>query len=114
MSQAYGIEGVGEAVEYLRDDLLRTRLLDIASALAAQRRTRPATLSTVMGSRLDAAKVVSSMTLFGAVASRLHGENTCADCGELARYAEEILSWGEEEGLAPCEYTRSALSRPSA
>jgi len=111
MSQAYGIDSVREAVEYLRDEVLRARLLSIASALAAQRQARSARLSVVMASRLDAAKVVSSMTLFGAVASRLHAEGACADCGAIARDAEEILRWAEEEGLPPCEYTRSVLSR---
>jgi uncharacterized protein (DUF1810 family) len=110
MSQAYGIDGVREAVEYLRDEMLRARLLSIASTLAAQR-TASTRLSAVMGSHLDAAKVMSSMTLFGAMASRLHAEGACADCGDIARYAEEILRWGEEEGLRRCEYTRSVLSR---
>ena len=114
MSQAYGIDGMREAVEYLRDDVLRARLLSVVSALAAQRRTGSTRLSDIMASRLDAAKVMSSMTLFGAVASRLHTEGGCADCGDIARDAEEILRWGEEEGLPPCEYTRSVLSRPMA
>ena len=111
MSQAYGIDGVREAVEYLRDAVMRARLLSIVSALAAQRRTGSTRLSDIMASRLDAAKVMSSMTLFGAVASRLHAEGACADCGGIARYAEEILGWGEDEGLPSCEYTRSVLSQ---
>jgi uncharacterized protein (DUF1810 family) len=113
MSQAFGIDGVPEAVEYVRDDILRARLRSIASTLAAQRRTAPTRLSTVMASHLDAAKVMSSMTLFGAIASRLHAEGACADCGDIARYAEEILRWGEQEGLRRCEYTQSVLSRPA-
>src|SRR6185295_14541875 len=79
MSQAYGIDGVGEAVEYLRDAVLRARLLSMVSALVAQRRTGSTRLTDIMASRLDAAKVMSSMTLFAAVASRLHAEGACAE-----------------------------------
>src|SRR5690349_12773021 len=54
MSSQYGIDGESEAIAYLRDRELREHLADITAALASQR--HHATLSGVMGSRLDAIK----------------------------------------------------------
>jgi uncharacterized protein (DUF1810 family) len=103
MSMEYGIDGDAEATAYLRDGVLRARLIAIATALASHR--QQTTLARVMGSRLDAAKVMSSMTLFGAIASRLHATGECAECARLARAAEDILEWGETEGLTRCAFT---------
>jgi uncharacterized protein (DUF1810 family) len=110
MSEEYGIDGEREAIAYLRDEQLRSRLVTIASALAAHRRSE-VRLATVMGSQLDAAKVVSSMTLFAHVARRLREEEQCADCDALVRAADAILAWGAEEGLSPCAYTSPRLSQ---
>ena len=110
MSEAFGIDGEAEAVAYLHDSELSDRLLTIAAALIAQRE-RHVRLSTVMGSRLDAAKVMSSMTLFGDVAQRLRNTEACRDCDALAESAAAILEWGQEEGLEPCAFTRAKLSQ---
>jgi uncharacterized protein (DUF1810 family) len=109
MSEEYGIAGESEALAYLRDPQLRSRLLAITTALAAHRRST-VRLGTVMGSQLDAAKVVSSMTLFAHAARRLRDEEGCTDCQAIARSAESVLAWGAEEGLPACAYTRSRLS----
>ena len=71
-AQTYALDDVAEAQDYLRDPLLRTRLLTIATAVAEQldRQSGPS-LERVMGSSIDVAKLVSSMTLFGAVAKHL-------------------------------------------
>ncbi len=110
MSETFGIDGEAEAVAYVRDPELRTRLLTITSALMKQRK-RGVTLSAVMASSLDAAKVMSSMTLFSTVARTLLREpDPCVECDQLAEIAEAILEWGAQEGLRPCEFTRSNLS----
>src|SRR5262245_13082134 len=71
MSQIYGIDGIAEAEAYVRDPVLRGRLLTITLAVAAQLR-RGVSIESLMSSSIDAAKLISSMTLFGAVANRLH------------------------------------------
>ena len=53
-SRAYGLDGVEEAEEYLRDPLLRSRLLTIASAVAEQLAGKRVTLLHLMGSSIDA------------------------------------------------------------
>jgi len=108
MALHYGIDGESEAVAYLRDEQLRDRLAVIIAALVSHR--HHATLTRVMGSRLDAMKAMSSMTLFAAVARTLHAAGECAACGQIAESAEEILSWGEAEGLARCAFTLSRVS----
>src|SRR5687767_15099659 len=70
MSQAYAIRDRDEAVQYLRHPVLSARLLEIASAAAAHLQQGVA-IGTLMGSSIDATKLVSSMTLFGEVARTL-------------------------------------------
>ena len=65
-ARTFALEGEEEAAEFLRDTELRSRLLTIASAVADQLRTgRTQSLRALMGSDIDARKVVSSLTLFG-------------------------------------------------
>lgn len=104
----YGIDGESEAIAYLRDPELREHLNVIVAALLSHR--HHAALSRVMGSRLDAVKAMSSMTLFAAVARTLHAAGECAACGAIAQSAEEILSWGEAEGLVRCAFTLARVS----
>lgn len=57
-SQYYGIKDLEEAKEYLENDILRERLLEISTAMLEQKDA-----FEVMG-RIDAIKLKSSMTLF--------------------------------------------------
>ena len=66
MAQRYGISGLTEARAYLADPLLRQRLEAVISVLNAQLRHPGQSLEHLMGSGLDAAKTVSSLTLFEA------------------------------------------------
>jgi hypothetical protein len=63
-----------------------------------------------MGSSIDAAKLVSSMTLFGAVARRLHAEEGLDEYAPLARTAERILQAAAAEGYPPCQFTLDRVS----
>jgi uncharacterized protein (DUF1810 family) len=112
MAQLYGIDGSAEAIAYLQDPDLRGRLLTIAEAVAEQMRSpAPPMLATLMGSDIDARKLVSSMTLFGSVARRLEVvEPGVAEHAALAQVAEEILAVAAAEGFSPCSYTRSRLA----
>ena len=105
MAQAYGVQGVEEANAYLADSLLRARLLATSNAVRAHLDREPAApLSAVMGSEIDAIKLVSSMTLFREAARR-------AGDAEMASVAEAILAAAKEQGLSECEFTVRALRR---
>jgi len=62
-----------------------------------------------MGASIDVAKLVSSMTLFGAVAKRLHAAEGLDECASMAHVAERILVAAAAEGYAPCQFTLSRL-----
>jgi uncharacterized protein (DUF1810 family) len=111
-SRTYGLDGVGEAEEYLRDPLLRSRLLTIASAAAQQIEGGGVTLVRLMGSSIDATKLVSSMTLFKHVAQRLHDVEGLAEYASLAAAAKTLLERAAAEGYPPCQFTLNALANP--
>jgi uncharacterized protein (DUF1810 family) len=110
MSQIYGIDGVAEAEAYLRDPLLRGRLLTITIALVEQLR-RGVSLESLMNSSIDATKLVSSMTLFGHVAKRLEAAERLDDCASVARITDEVLADADRQGYPPCAFTLGRLTR---
>ena len=107
MSQTYGIRDRAEAVEYLHDPVLRSRLETI-TATAAKHIRAGVPLERLMGSAIDANKLVSSMTLFGTVARELEvaGEPRFAP---LANLADEILAAAASQGYPRCTYTLERL-----
>lgn len=112
MSQAYAIRDAGEAEDYLRDEILGPRLVAIASAvrgaLAAGQR-----IDDVMGSSIDAAKLVSSMTLFGGVAERLQ-PGSVASAELLRPIASEILAAAAGQGYPRCAFTDRVVGRSTS
>lgn len=104
MSQAYAIRDGDEAEEYLRHPLLAERLLEIAAA-AADHLKNGLAMTTLMGSSIDAAKLVSSMTLFGQVAGALPDDSRTPTTDAVARAAELILSAAASQGYPRCEHT---------
>ena len=66
MAQRYGIAGLDEARAYLADPLLRQRLAAVISVIDEQLSQPGQSLEHLMGNGLDAAKTVSSLTLFEA------------------------------------------------
>ena len=60
-AQYYGIENLDEAKEYLADEILRERLLEITQALLNLENND---IEFIMGSSIDKVKLLSSMTLF--------------------------------------------------
>ncbi|HUR32304.1 MAG TPA: DUF1810 family protein [Vicinamibacterales bacterium] len=113
MAEHYGIADLDEAAAYLRHPLLRARLLDAASlVLDHQRAGVP--LATLMGSRIDVLKLLSSMTLFAAVARRLADGAVGDDqpgLGQLADTADAIIAAAGREGYPPCGDTERRLAR---
>jgi uncharacterized protein (DUF1810 family) len=106
MSMTYALGDAGEAADYLRDPVLRERLIAAISAVATHLRAGRS-LSVVMGGQVDALKVVSSLTLFEAVARRLQ-----AVAGEYQRVvdaAEEVLAAADAQGYPRCSFTLRTL-----
>ena len=68
------------------------------------------TLSMLMGSGIDALKLVSSLTLFRYVAQRLHAREPHDDYSAIARVADAILARAEEQGYPPCAHTLRRLA----
>ena len=82
MAVRYALADGGEAAAYLRDPLLAQRLVAATAAVrghVAPVRGAGAPLDVVMGSDIDALKLVSSMTLFARVAAQMIAEDTRKD-----------------------------------
>lgn len=110
-SKTFAIEGEDEAEDYLRDPLLRARLLQITAAAAGQLQDGTTPLVELMGSEIDAQKLVSSMTLFGAVARTLHGIEGLDEYEALATTADRVLTVAASQGYPACAITRRVLGR---
>lgn len=109
-SLTFAIDSQEEATEFLRDSELCSRLLAIANVVAEQLRTgKP--LRALMGSDIDAKKVVSSLTLFGNVAKKVDGIDRSDAVSQIARVADEVLALAASQGYPPCAYTLRRLER---
>jgi uncharacterized protein (DUF1810 family) len=112
MSETYAIADVAEAMAYARDPVLCDRLLTITTAIGAQL-GKGVPVAVLMGSRIDALKLVSSLTLFEHVAKMLHEAAAEERHRTLAAAAEEVLDLAEAEGYPRCTYTLETLRRSS-
>jgi uncharacterized protein (DUF1810 family) len=114
MSQMYALDGEEEAAEYLRNPELRSRLLTIAGVVADQLTSgKQKSLPVLMGSHIDAKKIVSSLTLFRHVAQKLHEREGIDDCAALAKVADDVLTAAASQGYPPCAFTlRSIRQNP--
>ena len=108
-SQIYAIATIREAELFLQDPSLRNRLLTATTAVAERLRQK-VSLGDLMGSSIDALKLVSSLTLFGAVARRLGMAGESEEYRSLASLADEILAAAASEGYPPCRYTIERLT----
>lgn len=108
-SQRYGLQGRAEAEAYLLDDQLRERYAQALAAVSTQLcRLQPPQLEHLMGSRVDALKLVSSLTLFEQVASDLADRDDEEESAYL-RLAEEIggvLAVADAQGYGRCRKTQ--------
>jgi uncharacterized protein (DUF1810 family) len=110
-AQRFALGGEDETAAFLRDPELRGRYLTIASVVEEQLRTYPGTsLRMLMGSGIDARKLVSSLTLFRYVAHRLDAREPHPDYAAIARVADAILMRAEREGYPPCAFTLRRLA----
>lgn len=111
MARTYGVRGVAEAEAYLRDPVLRGRLLTIAEAIAAQVVDPASTpLSSLMGSEIDARKLVSSLTLFEHVARTMDAGQEADEIRAVGNVAARVLDAAAAQGYERCAVTRAHLS----
>jgi uncharacterized protein (DUF1810 family) len=111
MSRRYALTDPAEAEAYLRHPVLRARLLAITTA-AADQIAQGRRLDDLMGSSVDAVKLISSLTLFGSLARHLAAAG--ADDGEyaaLAVAADTVLAAGTTQGHPPCRHTLGRLNQ---
>lgn len=107
MAEKYAIRDLAEACDYLRDPLLRARYEEITAA-ANDQLSRGRALEDLMGSRIDALKLVSSLTLFRAAAERM-AKDVPAFNNSLATAIEPVLTRAAAHGYPACVDTLSSL-----
>lgn len=108
----YGLAGAEDAADYLRDPVLGQRLIAAAAAVRAHLTDTargPAALEELMGSEIDALKLVSCMTLFRQVARSLVATDPRPELAAMADHADAILAAAAVQGYPPCRYTEELL-----
>ena len=111
MARAYALRDLNETGAYLRDPILRARYEEISGALSKQL-ARGICIEDLMGSPIDALKLVSSLTLFRTAAKQLAREDSTYD--SLADRLSALLEQTSEQGHPPCDFTlaRIAMNYP--
>jgi uncharacterized protein (DUF1810 family) len=108
-ARRYGLADVAEATAYLRDPVLGPCLVETVAAVHAQvTAPRPVPIETLMGSPVDALKLVSCLTLFRHVARVLASDVPRPEWTTLATQADAILAAARTQGLPPCRFTEEA------
>src|SRR5512132_605769 len=108
----YGLAGAEEAADYLRDPVLGERLIAAAAVVRAHladANAHPVRLEDLMGSEIDALKLVSCMTLFRRVARSLYAVEPQPQFAAMADHTEAILAAAARQGYGPCTYTEEHL-----
>jgi len=101
-ARAYAIQDLGDACAYLRDPVLRDRYEEIVAAVSEQL-VRGIRVEDLMGSRIDALKLVSSLTLFRAAAEQLAREDSTFT--SLAERLATLLGQTARQDYPPCDFT---------
>jgi uncharacterized protein (DUF1810 family) len=108
----YGLAGAEEAGAYLRDRVLGERLIEAAAVVRthlADATARPVRLEELMGSQIDAFKLVSCLTLFRHVAQTLYAVDSQPRFAAMAEHADTILAAASAQGYGRCTYTEEHL-----
>ena len=110
-ARAYAIEDLGEASAYLRDPILRARYEEIVAAVSEQL-SRGIRLEDLMGSQIDALKLVSSLTLFHAAAEQLAREDPVY--ASMAERLAALLEQTSGQGYPGCDFTLARIADESS
>ena len=105
-ARAYAIQNLNEACAYLRDPILRARYEEIVAAVS-EHLARGIRVEDLMGSRIDALKLVSSLTLFRAAAEQLAREDPTF--AFLAQRVAALLGQTSEQGYPACDFTLARI-----
>ena len=106
MSRTYGLRDVEEAIAYLHHPVLRERLAAVVAVVAERLRDEPPPrLDRLMGSAIDAKKLVSSLTLFREVARQLESSEASGEAAVLVAHANAVLAEAARQGIPPCAFT---------
>jgi uncharacterized protein (DUF1810 family) len=108
MAVRYGLDGVEEAIAYLREGVLAVSLA-LATQVVAEQVDAGVPLDVLMGSVIDVRKLVSSMTLFGHLARAEFARRPFPALGVVASCAEEILRAAAAQGYPRCAFTEEQL-----
>ena len=103
VSERFAVEGLDEAVAYLADPVLQPRYAEAVAVVRGQV-AAGVPVPVLMGSRLDAMKLVSSLTLFAAAMRARKGE-----AGVLERDIAAVLDDAAAQGFTPCRATLAAI-----
>jgi uncharacterized protein (DUF1810 family) len=106
-ARAYAIRDLGEACAYLRDPILRARYEEIVATVSEQL-ARGIRMEDLMGSQIDALKLVSSLTLFRAAAEQLAPENPVYS--SLAERLAALLGQTSGQGYPACDFTLARIA----
>ena len=104
MAEHYALRDGEEAADFLRHPVLRGRLLAATTAVVVQLKAG-VPLRTLMGSEVDALKLVSSLTLFELVAKRLGAKEPSADLTAIEANARRVLDSVASQGFDRCKFT---------
>jgi uncharacterized protein (DUF1810 family) len=107
-ARAYAIRDLGEACAYLRDPILRARYEQIVAAVSEQL-SHGIRVEDLMGSQIDALKLVSSLTLFRAAAEQLGREDPVYV--SLAERLAALLEQTSGQGYRACDFTLARIDR---
>jgi uncharacterized protein (DUF1810 family) len=110
-ARAYALRDLGEACAYLRDPILRERYEEIVAAVSEQL-VRGIRVQDLMGSRIDAVKLISSLTLFRAAAEQLAPEDPVY--ASLAERLAALLRETSEQGYPACDLTLARIADESS
>jgi uncharacterized protein (DUF1810 family) len=100
MSRTYAIADLREAMDYLQDPLLGSRLAELTQIVVAQL-AQGVPLRRLMGGTIDAQKIVSSLTLFEIAARELGPQAKL----EFVEQCRTVLTAAEKEGFPRCRFT---------
>lgn len=111
MAERYGLDGLEEAAAYLDDPVLARRLAAATAAVRAHvaEPDYHARLDAVMGSEIDALKLVSCLTLFSHVARAAQARRPRPELAALTDDAEAILAAAAAQGYPRCAFTEAQL-----
>jgi uncharacterized protein (DUF1810 family) len=105
-ARAYALQDLGEACAYLRDPILRARYEEIVATVSEQL-NRGVRMEDLMGSQIDALKLVSSLTLFRTAAEQLAREDPTF--ASLAERLAASLEQTAKHGYPACDFTLAQI-----